>query len=422
MVQRTSNAIRLDNEGKTVNKSTSGSTTSGSKSSSSSSGSKSSSSSGTSSVVFTDPGAVSTSSRTTTPAVSQTKTVSISSPKTINSSSGGTSATNAYMQNGARNAGVDSAAINKQAYTPEDAKTYANRETAYNFLDKTTGKINTVYSNYTNYKDAAREAGYNLEDEGKTWRMDNATTYGIAGSSGRGTTYGASSGGYNSDNPASGGWYGEAMRRVNNAQNQYGGLDKIVNTNDEAYKAYMQGNYLPIYGQDPNSIDWNGVANGTTAQAYWDAGTPMTGYENAYETPAYEMPTYEAYNPNSYFETLMSGLAYTPQELSYQAPTGGITDTILDNADKITASAAYNYVPVDAAKWNYDVPETVRMQNAGYQMTPAAEAYSGMLESANTDADIAMAKYWSDIAASAMSENDRQYALRQALRYRNKIA
>ena len=81
---------------------------------------------------------------------------------------------------------------------------------------------------------------------------------------------------------------------------------------------------------------------------------------------------------------------------------------------------AYN--PVDAAQWNYDVPETVKMQNAGYQMTPAAEAYSGMLESANTDADIAMAKYWSDIAASARSENDRQYALRQALRYRNKIA
>ena len=363
------------------------------------------------------------------------KTINISSPKTINSSSGtsGTassgggivflgggnsnrisfsggnsgSAVGSYMQNGSRTAAVDSAALSKQSYTPEDAKTYANRETAYNFLDKTTGKINTVYSNYTNYKDAAREAGYNLADEGKTWRMDNATTYGIAGSSGRGTAYGASGGGYNSANPASGGFYGVAMSRVNDAQNQYGGLDNIVNRNAETYKSYMQGNYLPIYGQDPNSINWGDVASGRTAQDYWDAGRPAGQQE---------------YNPNSYYETLMSGLAYTPQELSYQAPTGGYADILQNNADKITAPAIPSYTPVDAAQWSYDVPETVKMQNSGYNMSPAAEAYSGMLESANTDADIAMAKYWSDIAASARSENDRQYALRQALRYRNKIA
>lgn len=399
MAQRMSNGLRLEAEGKVVNSSSKNN---------SSSGTGNSNSSGSGISIKGPDGTV----KSITP-VNQSKTVSLSPPKTINSSGGieftrgnTGSAVGSYMQNGTRNAGVDSAAINKQSYTPEDAKTYANRETAYNFLDKTTGKINTVYSNYTNYKDAAREAGYNLEDEGKTWRMDNATTYGIAGSSGRGTAYGATGGGYNSANPASGGFYGAAMSRVNDAQNQYGGLDNIVNRNAETYKAYMQGNYLPIYGMDPDNINWGDVASGRTAQEYWDAGRPSG----------------QQYNPDSYYESLLSGLAYTPQELSYQAPTGGYADILQNNADRITAPAVPNYTPVDAAQWNYDVPETVRMQNTGYQMTPAAEAYSGMLESANTDADIAMAKYWSDIAASARSENDRQYALRQALRYRNKIA
>ena len=305
MVQKMSNGLRLEAEGKVVNSS--------SKNNSSSGTGNSNSSGGGISIKGPD-GTV----KSITP-VNQTKTVNLSPPKTINSSGGGTSggieftrgntgnAVGSYMQNGTRNAGVDSRAENKQSYSPDDIKTYGNRETAYNFLDKKTGKINTIYSNYTNYKDAAREAGYDLSQEGITWSMPSSTTYGISGSSGRGTTYGATGGGYNSDNPASGGWYGETMRRVNNAQNQYGGLDNIVNRNAETYKAYMQGNYLPIYGMDPDSINWGDVANGTTAQEYWDAGRPLI----------------EEYNPNSYYETLLSGLAYTPQETYCKAmPTG----------------------------------------------------------------------------------------------------
>lgn len=402
MAQRMSNALRLEKEGKVVSGGTSG-TGGGTSGAGSTVGIKGPD--GTVKTINTSPKTINGGGTAGT--ASGGNRIEFSGGST----SGSNAARNAYMQAGARNAGVDTAALNKQSYTPEDAKTYANRETAYNFLDKNTGKINTIYSNYTNYKDAAREAGYDLADEGKTWRMDSATTYGIAGSSGRGTAYGASGGGYNSNNPASGGWYGEAMRRVNDAQNNYGGLDNITRNNDEAYRRYMQGNYLPIYGQDPDSINWADVASGAAAQAYRDAGMP------AVEQQAYQ----QAYEPNSYYETLMSGLAYTPQELSYQAPSSGYADLIQPTAEGVTAPAAYNYIPVSAAQWNYDVPETVRMQS-GYTVSPAAEAYSGLLETANTDADIAMAQYWADIAATAKSQLDRDYALRQALRYRNRIA
>lgn len=120
-----------------------------------------------------------------------------------------------------------------------------------------------------------------------------------------------------------------------------------------------------------------------------------------------------------YLQSLMSGSAYDVDSLRYTEPTGGYADTVQGNANKIVAPTAYN--PVNAAQWNFDVPETVRMRSGVRPLSPAAEAYGGMIASVNADADLAMAKYWADIANTAQSENDRQYALRQALRYRNRI-
>lgn len=119
----------------------------------------------------------------------------------------------------------------------------------------------------------------------------------------------------------------------------------------------------------------------------------------------------------SYLQSLMNGTAYDVDSLRYTEPTGGYADTVQENANRIVAPV---YNPAPAAQWNYDVPETVRMQSGG-QLSPAAEAYSGMVNAVNSDADIAMAGYWADIANTAQSEIDRQYALRQALRYRNRI-
>jgi len=381
-----------------------------------------------------------------TPTVSQTKTVSLqpssgSSGTAKSTSSGSSSVT--FQPNGTskttsssgtagssgggntsysykdlyRNAAVDSAANNKNSYDQNDIKTYGNRETAYNFYDKNTGKTNTVYSNLTNYKDAAKAAGYDLADEGKTWSLSSAASYGVAGSSGRGTSYGASGGSYVYNQPASGGFYGEAMRAVNNANDQYGGLQNVVRNNDSQYKEYMQGNYLPIYGQDPNTINWSEVANGTAAQNFYNNGGVLA------QEPVQTQSNYW----DNYLQNLQAGLAYNAEDLAYRAPSYGETSVseAVNNAVANSAIPAYaSYMqPVNAATWNYDVPETVKMQNQGYGIyTPAAAAYGDMLSSAVSDADLAMAQYWSEIAATAKSENDRQYALRQALNYRNKIA
>jgi hypothetical protein len=206
---------------------------------------------------------------------------------------------------------------------------------------------------------------------------------------------------------------------VNNANDQYGGLQNIVRDNDEAYKYYMQGNYLPIYGQDPNTINWSEVANGTAAQNFYNNGG-VTAQE-----PVIEQPNNNYWD--SYLQKLQEGLAYNAADLAYRAPSYGETSVseALNNAVANSAIPAYaSYMqPVNAATWNYDVPETIKMQNQGYgNYTPAAAAYGDMLTSAVSDADLAMAQYWSEIAATAKSENDRQYALRQALNYRNKIA
>jgi len=387
-----------------------------------------------------------------TPTVSQTKTVSLqpanTSSGTAKSTSSGSSVT--FQPNGTskttsssgtagssgggntnysykdlyRNAGVDSAALNKKSYDQNDIKTYGNRETAYNFYDKNTGKTNTVYSNLTNYKDAAKAAGYDLADEGKTWSLSSAASYGVAGSSGRGTSYGASGGSYVYNQPASGGFYGEAMRAVNNANDQYGGLQNVVRNNDSQYKEYMQGNYLPIYGQDPNTINWSEVANGTAAQNFYNNDGVLA------QEPVIEQQTNNFWD--KYLQNLQEGLAYNAVDLAYTPPSYGetsISDAVNNAIENGANALGYNpytsymqYQPINAAQWNYDVPETVRMQNQYGNYTPATTAYGDMLSSAVSDADLAMAQYWSEIAATAKSENDRQYALRQALNYRNKIA
>lgn len=159
--------------------------------------------------------------------------------------------------------------------------------------------------------------------------------------------------------------------------------------------------------------------------------TPQNAYAQALAGGGVlENPFPQSYG---YIQSLMNGTAngadndgwlYNPATEAYTrypetptTPSGGYADTVQENANRIV-SPVYN--PATAARWNYDVPETVRMQSGG-QLSPAAEAYSGMVNAVNSDADIAMAGYWADIANTAQSEIDRQYALRQALRYRNRI-
>lgn len=145
------------------------------------------------------------------------------------------------------------------------------------------------------------------------------------------------------------------------------------------------------------------------------AASPQNAYAQALAGGgALENPFAQNY---SYLQSLMNGSAYDVDSLRYTEPTGGYADTVQENANKIVAPV---YNPTPAAQWNYDVPETVRMQSGG-QLSPAADAYSGMVDTVTSDADIAMAQYWADIANTAQSEIDRQYALRQALRYRNRI-
>ena len=401
----------------------------------------------------------------------------IKAPSTIN-------AKDAYINNTAngavRNAGVDQAAIDKKSYDANDIKTYANRETAYTWVDPKTKKVlQNTYSNLTNYQDAAKALGYNPEDEGKTWKLGSATTYGIAGSAGRGTAYGASGGAYSHSNPASGGWYGETMRSLNHAHNKYGGLETPVGHQEKQYKEYMVQNYIPTYQKDPAEVNWNDVASGKAAEDYHngqaeqaavsaaEAYAPVYTPEDAYTaqtptekapaatagqtapSPAAELPQYDttpaavipepefpAYNSpaaqpetavgeqpsyldtlKSYLDILQSGMAFTPADITYRPPD------LTEQANN--AQSAYKYIPIDAAQWNYDIPETIRLQNGdinpAYTISPASEAYSGMLNSANTDANIAMAQHWAEIAATALNEGDRQYALRQARRYRSMI-
>lgn len=386
----------------------------------------------------------------------------VKAPSTIN-------AKEAYINNtpngAVRNAGVDRAAINKQSYDADDIKTYANRETAFTWVDpKTKNALQRTYSNYTNYMDEAKALGYDPAEEGKSWELGSAVTYGIAGSNGRGTAYGASSGGYSHSNPASGGFYGEAMRNLSNAHNQYGGIETPIGHQEKQYKDYMVQNYIPVYQKNPDEVNWDDVASGKAAEDYHngqaeqeaisaaDAYTPAHPSEAAYtaeapaagttqkasegqtaEIPAPNLPAYTApavqTEPagseqqsyldtlKSYLDILQSGMAFSPADITYRPPD--VTEQINN------AQSAYKYIPIDAAQWNYDVPETIKLQNGDYSpiysASPASEAYRGMLDTANMDANIAMAQHWAGIAATASNEMDRQYALRQARRYRSMI-
>ena len=379
--------------------------------------------------------------KVTIPSINQTKSTTLA-PQTAGSSgssgitfsspgsSGGSTKTastdgNSYSYRDLyRNAAVDQAAINKQTYTPDDIKTYANRETAYNFLDKNTGKINTVYSNLTNYKDAAREAGYDLDKEGKDWSMSSAATYGISGSSGRGTAYGASQGKYTYNEPASGGWYGEAGRAIRNANSNYGGLDNVIKDTEPTYRSYIGRNYIPVQGMTEDEINWDDVASGKAAENYYNAvGEYVPQTRQTYAEPVEE----EVVSPtgnywDSYINALTSGIANNTPNLAYTDP---LAETSVSDAVNNAITSGANpivYNPINAAQWNYDVPETVLLQNNYPATSTASEsAYSGLL-AGPSEQDLEMAAYWANIAATTTNPSDREYALRQAQNYRSRIA
>ena len=353
------------------------------------------------------------------------------SGKSLNPYGGGSSSSSSASSGSNPNNSIVSSKGNRNASVYDGSKTtgnangygrgntYGNRETAYEFVNPKTGETKTIYSNYTNYEDAAKNANLN------GWNLRSSATYGTAGSRGNGATFGAD--GYTSKEGDSGGFSKEALKELEAVKNLYGQTAQNAQT-QSTLQNVLNGNGYSNLNSQTNQSGYN-IPNFVSydySQEYKDMANELAQARKAqlaaltkqYQTQAQRAAEdYDNQGKNAYVNYLVSQ-KQLPRVMASQGLGGGATEgsylRLLNNYNQSAANIAQER---QKAITDYDLKALAAQAEADSDIAGYNAQYGQLAIQARQQAAEALNNYnqWKAEFEQSNNQFEREMAYKNAM-------